>query len=263
MALRTRQEFAEDCKTTTAVITTNISRGYVSTVPNDKKKIDDESPLNKIFKKKYLQIAKEKEQSVSKPKEKEVLISKPKKRITKAEADAKKKEFIQAESFKDAIKIVQDDLGLSDEEIEQIYTEPETLVSQVAREKQNEEEEEDLNWKQRKTIADALIAERKAELAQLAVDKQSGNLMPVDLVDALFVANIQDIFKTFENETVNLASIYCDILAGGNREMLAEIIAELRVRLTEVIKRIEESSQAQMENIIDEYAEVRYRGEKK
>lgn len=254
MALRTRKEFAEDCKTTVAVITTNINRGHINTVVGDKKKIDDANPLNLAFKRNYINLNRAKQKSPS-----ELKIA-PKKVISDSE---KKKAFVQAETFKDAIKIVQDDLGLSDEEIEQIYTEPESIEQTKARESQNEEDDDVLDYKTRKIIADALLAERKAELAQLAVDKQSGNLMPVDLVDALFTANIQDIFKTFENETVNLASIYCDVLAGGNREMLAEIISELRTRLTEVITRIKESSQSQMENIIDEYAEVRSRGEKK
>ena len=87
--------------------------------------------------------------------------------------------------------------------------------------------------------------------------------MPVDLVTTLLSVNIQDIFKTFENETINLASIYCDVLAGGNRDKLSEIISELRVRLSNVISRIKDSAASEIENIIEDYAESRNRGERK
>ena len=131
------------------------------------------------------------------------------------------------------------------------------------REKQNEEEQEWVDWDMRKKIADALKAEKAAELAQLQVDKLMGNLMPVDMVEMIFKMNTQDIFKTFENELINLASIYCDILAGGNREKLSEIIKQLRQRLTDTIERIKENTAAEIENAIESYAEARSRGEKK
>ena len=206
--------------------------------------------LNGEFKKKQLALVKQKEskETISK-------ISPPN--------ESKKKAFIQANTFKEAIHIVKDELGLSEEEIESIYTEPEMPEQTKKREKQNEEEQEWVDWDMRKKIADALKAEKAAELAQLQVDKLMGNLMPVDMVEMIFKMNTQDIFKTFENELINLASIYCDILAGGNREKLSEIIKQLRQRLTDTIERIKENTADEIENAIESYAEERSRGERK
>ena len=87
--------------------------------------------------------------------------------------------------------------------------------------------------------------------------------MPVDLVEMILKVNVQDIFKTFENELINLGSIYCDILAGGNRDKLAEIVVKLRMKLSETIKRIELTAAQEIENVVEDYAETRNRGERK
>ena len=254
MSVILRDEFAALCKTTLAVVNTNISRKKISTVVGDRKRIDTENPLNKIFKKRYVAMAKKKESDLK--------ISDLKEKVNPV-LEKKKKDFIQAPTFRDAIKLVQDELGISDEEIEEIYTEPESLADTKRREKQNEDDEENLDWDLRKKIADALKAERAAELAKLQVDKLMGNLMPLDMVEMILKVNIQDIFKTFENECINLGSIYCDILAGGNREKLSELIKHLREILSGTISRIEETTATEIENAIESYAEVRNRGERK
>jgi DNA polymerase III delta subunit len=144
-----------------------------------------------------------------------------------------------------------------------IYSKKETAQEKADRMKQNAEDEEQLSWDMRKKIADAKRAERNAEISQLQVDKLMGSLMPVDLVEAILKVNVQDIFKTFENSCVNLASIYCDILAGGDRTKLAEITKKLRIELSSVIERVKQSAAQEIENVVEDYAESRSRGEKK
>ena len=250
MSIVTRIEFATICKTTPAIINTNISRKKISTTPGNKRMIDTENPLNKIFKKNQIAIEKQKAA--------EVKVEKMQGRV-----DAKKEQFVKADTFKDAIKSAAEDLGLDDDDIDEIFTEEETPKQTKARQNQNRRDEEVVDWDMRKKMADALKAERAAELAQPQVDKLMGNLMPVDLVDGIMRVNIQDIFKSFENELINLASIYCDVLAGGDREKLAEVISKIRVKLNDTIQRTKTSTAQEIENVIESYAETRNRGERR
>lgn len=237
MAILTRAEFAATCNRTVLVINTNISRNKISTIPPDNKMIDSENPLNKIFKKNCLALDKKKAEEEKLKKKEQKLDNKP---VENPE-----------------------ELEKAYTETVQIFTKQETPAQEKRRKKQNEEDAESVNWDARKKKADALKAERAAELAQLQVEKMMGNLMPVDLVEMILKVNIQDIFKTFENELINLGSIYCDILAGGNRDKLSELITKLRLKLNETIKRIESTAAQEIENTVEDYAEVRSRGERK
>lgn len=250
MSIITRIEFADICKTTPAIINTNVARKKIATVPGNKSLIDTENPLNKIFKKNQLALEKQKKA--------ETKVEK-----LKGKVEDKKEKFIHADTFEEAIGAIADDLGLSDDDIEEIYTKPETPKQTKARQQQNQRDQEIVDWDLRKKMADALKAERAAELAELQIEKLQGNLMPVDLVESILKVNIQDIFKTFENELINLASIYCDVLAGGDRDKLSEVIAKMRVKLNETINRIKVNSAQEIENVIDSYSEVRNRGERK
>jgi hypothetical protein len=225
MALVTRKEFAAICGKSVNYINTGVTRNKITVLPS--KLIDTDNPLNKIFKKNCNQLNKK---ATVKP-------------APKTTTEKFKEEVTETETL--------------------IFSKKETAEEKAARMKQNAEDEENLSWTARKTRADALNAERKAELAQLQVDKMMGSLMPVDLVEMIIKVNIQDIFKTFENSAINLASIYCDILANGDRTKLAELTGKLRHEISGIVQRVKESAAAEVENVIVEYAETRNRGEKK
>ena len=91
----------------------------------------------------------------------------------------------------------------------------------------------------------------------------AGKLIPVDLVFQILRIHNQDIFATFQNDAENLASIYCDILADGDRRKLSEITDKLNHRLQEIILRAKDVSMSSIEQAIDDYKEVRNRGERK
>ena len=230
MALVTRQEWADLCGKPLNYINTYIGRKKISVLSN--KMIDTENELNKIFKKNCKKL------NAAPPKE----TKKP-------------------TSFKEVIENVMPET--SKEMLDEIFTKPETAKEKKLREAQNEEDEEKLSWDMRKKIADALKAERAAELAQLQVDKMMGALMPTELVETILRVNIQDILKTFENSCINLASIYCTILAKGDRTKLAEITGKLRIELASIVKRTEASAAQEIEGVIEEYSEARNRGERK
>lgn len=68
---------------------------------------------------------------------------------------------------------------------------------------------------------------------------------------------------SFENELVNIASVYCDILAGGDRSKLSEIVDLMRQHLSTVIKETKKNAAKEIRGAIDEYSVTRSRGERK
>jgi hypothetical protein len=239
MALVTRKEFAEMCGVDVNYINTYVSRKKISVLPS--KKIDTDNPLNVIFKKNLKKTQKEKLE----------------------EQRAEKRERKTVPKVEELSEFEKKRLAKLYAETVEVFTPEETPRERREREKQNEDDKETVSWDLRKKIADAKRAERAAEKELLMVEKMMGNLMPVDMVEQILRVNIQDIFKTFENELINLASIYCDILAGGNREKLADIIKKIRHKLEDTVKRIETTAAQEIENVVSEYAESRSRGERK
>jgi len=118
-------------------------------------------------------------------------------------------------------------------------------------------------WREKKIIADAKKAQYEAELKAVQLEKAMGKVIPIELLHTILKINIQHIFIGFENELQNIASVYCDVLAGGDRGRLAEIISKMRDVLERIIKRTEESADKEIELAVDEFAEVRSRGESK
>lgn len=128
---------------------------------------------------------------------------------------------------------------------------------------EREEEAYNSNLTLRKLKADTQKAERDNELKQLQLEKMMGKLIPVDLVHGILKINIQNIFISFENDLQNIASIYCDILSGGDRGKLSEIIERMRKELHRIISETKINSANEIKGVVNEYAETRSRGEKK
>lgn len=244
MSVVTRQEFADLCKTTVAVVNVNISRKKISTLVGNKKMIDTDNPLNKIFKKNQLQLAKEK--------------------VANERAE-KKKDVYEKASHRSNVKAAIEELGFDEEVESEIFPDAEEETPQQKRRRiqQNEEDKDTSDWDLRKKKADAMKAEESAKLEALKVEKMMGNLMPVDLVTTILSVNIHHIHKNYENDIINIASIFCDKMAGGDRTKLAEIISDVRFKLEETIKRTEKTAAIEIDNVIDSYAEARSRGERK
>ena len=224
--LYTRKEFAALCHTTTAVITTNINRNKIILFD---KKIDSGNAINKSFFNKYSKKAEKAIKEGNKPKAKSP----------------------QAEKlYGDLVHTISREEVIS-------------KAAEKRRKKANDEADEVVSWEQRKKIADALLQERKAEQAQLQLEKMAGKLIPTDLVFDIIRVHNQSIFATFQNDAENLASIYCDILAAGDRKMLAEINDKLGDVISISIKRSEDVALAGITNAIEEYSKTRNRGERK
>ena len=230
-----RQEFADICGRDIGYISVYISRGKIVTVPGDSSKIDTDNPINKAFKKRCKELA-----------------EKPK-RVSKA-------------GKKNAQRVIENPEKVAEDLYNSVVQKFEQEPSPETRAKSNKKNKEDeaiVSWDLRKKIADTLKAEKQAEKEKLTVEKLMGNLMPVDLVEQILRVNIQDIFKSFENDLINLASIYCDILAGGDRKKLADLVGKMRNHLEGTIEKTRISAAQEIENVVKDYADTRNRGERK
>lgn len=236
MAKLTQKEFAALCGTTEAILRSNKARGKI-VVSNDKK-YDTENPLNKIFFNKYNDVNKKNlvKQRGGGPK--------PKRR----------KKITAEKLYKD---VVQQDGKPT----------PPSAAKRPRKTKQERQDEADAleqaNYTLRKLKAETKIKEKQVEIEELKLQKLAGKLMPVDLVFTISRIHNQEIFATFKNDADNLASIYCDVLAGGDRKRLADISSKLAEKIDEAVRRAGEVSMASIEQAVDEYKEVRSRGEKK
>jgi hypothetical protein len=120
-----------------------------------------------------------------------------------------------------------------------------------------------VDWDVRKKKADTLLQELRAEKESVTLQKLAGKLIPVDLVFSVLKIHNDDIFATFQNDAENLASVYCDILAGGNRKKLSEITQKISERLDQTILRAKDVSMSSIRLAVEEYSETRNRGERK
>lgn len=239
MSIILRSEFATICGTTVAIVNVNVSRGKIIPCGEKDKYIDTENWTNKTFKKNY-------------------------KTKSKKESNASVKRIIKSVPDQKPISEIYNEVVEKIEEPKpKTGTKAETEEEKQKRLKQNEDSEDEGNWTLRKTIADALKAEQQAEKERLNVEKMMGELIPFDLMKLILKTNIQDILKSFESELTNIASIYCDILAGGDRDKLAELTSKMQHTLHHIIKRVETTAGQEIKNVIEEFSESRSRGERK
>lgn len=114
----------------------------------------------------------------------------------------------------------------------------------------------------RTKIATAEAKERENEIKRMQLEKQAGNLLPVDLCEKIITINIQAVFKSFEGEMENMASIYNEEF-GGNRTTLVNIVKKQREVFARAIKKASQDAEYELKNAVDEFQETRGRGEKR
>ena len=122
---------------------------------------------------------------------------------------------------------------------------------------------EALKWDARKKKADALLKERQAEKALLDVKKMYGEMIPTDFVVELFTTFSKSLFSLFDNSLMNLAAVYCDELAGGDREALTRVNKKLNEELQRIIDSCSDLAKKDMENTVAEFSQTRRKGQKK
>jgi hypothetical protein len=114
----------------------------------------------------------------------------------------------------------------------------------------------------RTKIATAESKERENELRRIQLEKIAGSLLPVELCEKILVINIQSILKSFRSERENMASIFIERL-GGSRKDLVEINSELDKMLDVAVKKAQKDATYEIVNAINDFQDVRGRGERK
>jgi hypothetical protein len=230
MSLVSRKEYAAISKTTVSNVNVYVRRGKV--IVEDNGLVDTENPINKMTTNNWIKLHFEKEEQ--------------------RKLDALRKEAQEKVQSKNEIK------GYEKPKVEKAVKrgrKPKTKVDKHT--------EELLSMEQRKKRADTLLQERKAELEKLKLDKMAGKLIPVDLVFQVLNIHNKSIFATFQSDVENLASVFCEILAEGDRSKLSDVTQKISEKLVETVKKSKELAELELDNAVAEYAETRSRGERK
>ena len=138
----------------------------------------------------------------------------------------------------------------------------ETAEERKIKAEQKKHNEALLEFDRRKKEAEVRLVERKAELAQWELEKKAGNTLPLDMIEKVVGINYKAVFKSIHSQTKNIAMVMVQQL-GGSKDDLNSIMIELENIFDKTVKDAEKKSSVDIEKLIDEYSEVRSRGERK
>ncbi len=97
-------------------------------------------------------------------------------------------------------------------------------------------------------------------LATLKIQKMEGELLPVDAAREIFVWCIETFYNTFNQETNNIGQIYASI-SGMKHEKIIELKKQINESLIQAKKEAKENMIKGLDGKVNEYKEVRGRGE--
>jgi hypothetical protein len=247
MAKLTRKEFAAMCHTSCQIINTNVSRGNLVV---EFKKINTENAQNKAFFDRYQNKYDEDRKSTSQIYNE--VVGGVKKKQPKNKSVNKPKESAKKRGSKKINSKTNNESENKSENNNEDSPSAADLKSQ-----------EVMDWTLRKKQADAELVEYRAEHERLKIEKMAGKLIPVDLVFQILNIHNKSIFSTFQSDAENLASVYCEILAEGDRNKLAEITDKLSTIINLNVEKSKNLSQMELDNAIEEYSETLNRGQRK
>lgn len=119
-----------------------------------------------------------------------------------------------------------------------------------------------LSFEVRKKEAEVKLVERNAELKQYELEKKAGNTLPLDMIENVISINYKAVFKSVHSQIKNIAMVMVQQL-GGSKEDLNSIMIEMENLLDTTVKDSKKKAKVDIDKLIDEYSEVRSRGERK
>lgn len=147
-----------------------------------------------------------------------------------------------------------------------------SISKNFTNEKENEAIfEKEIAKQQRQTILEIDIAQKQAnlqnvqrtsEIKKMQLEKIMGNTLPLDQVMSVMAINYKAIFKSFHAQLKNISSTMVQNL-GGTKDDLNAIMIELEQSLNHIKETSRENSNDDIEKLIEEYSQVRSRGERK
>jgi hypothetical protein len=106
-----------------------------------------------------------------------------------------------------------------------------------------------------KIKGDAELVTIRVEKEQLLLDKSAGKLLPMDLALDVLKNHGKIFLSNFENSINNIATVFCEVMAGGDMDMYTRIVSECRRELSAAITRAGSEAKLDLQSILDEYAE--------
>jgi hypothetical protein len=119
-----------------------------------------------------------------------------------------------------------------------------------------------LEFELRKRKADLDVKETESAIKQMQLHKIAGNTLPLDMVENVMTINFKAVFKSVHSQLKNIAMVMVQQL-GGSKDDLNSIMIEMENILDNAVKDSKKKSAVDIEKLIDEYSEIRSRGERK
>ncbi|APZ82871.1 hypothetical protein [Flavobacterium phage FL-1] len=148
-----------------------------------------------------------------------------------------------------AKKVVNQEPKLSEEELFEIQLK-----------KQQNQTYLEIDIAKKKADLDNVI--RSAEIKRMQLEKIMGNTIPLDLGMTIWAINIKSVYKSLHSQLKNMASTYVEIL-GGSKDDLNKIMKEMEIHLNSAKNFAQENAKREIDSLVEEYSEVRSRGERK
>lgn len=275
MAIVSKKDFAEALNISYGTIRSKISRKQLCC--NRKGLIDTENPKNYIYLlevnggnqevfNKYNLDSKSltnvnKKSSLATESIKKVIVSK---RIPKKEVEIEKLADIkEVNNSKGSVKVVPsvETRKTTKKIIEEIV--PVLTAEERKRLREEEKARKDLlDYDLRQRRANAEYKERESELKKMQLEKIAGNTLPLDLTKTILKINCQAILVQFLSSIENMVAVTVEEL-GGVRSDNVRITNELKKIFKKTVETCEKNAEREIENAVQEYSEVRSRGERK
>lgn len=241
MAIVTRQEFAEMCAIDMDSLRSYISRKKIIVQGEGGKQIDTTHAVNKAFKEKRKAQA----------------------QIKKDETELLRRVAMNPNKSKPA-----EDPEFGDTEEDPLPPPlDENMINAYLLEKRGKRDHPDddgpRKWLLMKMRGDAELVSVRVIKENLLLEKAAGKLLPVDNVMNIHKAYAKNFLSHFENGIENIASMFCNIMAGGDMGMYTRITEQAKQLLATCINDAGKQTEEDIDRLIDEYSETRARGEKK
>lgn len=267
-------DFCSALQVKEGTVRSKISRGQL--VCNEKRLIDTENPINykyiieinggdqTVFDEYFIANVEKKvsparktntkvvppEKSV--PKKVEKPVPKPKKTVLKKPSKSKGSVNI-APSVETKKKVIKKTVVAEPE-----ISEEELFQREIAKKQRQDMLDIDIAKKR----ADLMLVERNAEVKRMQLEKIMGNTIPLDLGMSIWAVNIKAVYKSLHSQLKNMASTFVET-TGGTKEDYNKIMIEMEIHLNNARDFAKDKAQREIDTLVEEYSEVRSRGDRK
>lgn len=261
MPLISRKEFAELCGDRLDAINVWIKRKKVWTVPDNKKLIDTDNPVNATFanERQVFNAAKALSSGVSKVIEIDEVKAKNSNKAIKVSKNEIKKPESVSKSPKSVTKIPKKvtDNGEKTTVKEPKPAEIRQKERQLADQKVVAKARMDQDYNKKALEIENLELAKQQKILQL--NKSAGNLLPVDLVKGVLKRHGDTFFKSFEKSSERFLSIIC----GSDQETFVKHMAKMKEIFSDAIQDAGKQADAEILILVNDYSETLARGQKK